>query len=160
MPLNFEKNAQKGNKFLNELAAEFGDPMDTNRAGRMLRCVFHVLRDHLTLEESFQLLSQLPLALKALYVDSWTPQRHRMKSRTITDFFNEMIREDGYSSLKDFSTGADVLDAVHLVFKTLRRHISEGEFRNMEAVLPKDIKILLQNEYDSKDVFTEITAES
>src|ERR1035437_3474255 len=34
MPLNFDKHAQKGNQFLKELAAEFGDGANTRRAGR------------------------------------------------------------------------------------------------------------------------------
>jgi uncharacterized protein (DUF2267 family) len=68
MPLNFENHAQKGNKFLKELAEKLGDKTDTAKAGRMLRAVFQALRNHLTLEENFQLLSQLPVALKGIYV--------------------------------------------------------------------------------------------
>ncbi len=158
MPLQFEKYAQKGAEFLNNLAISLGDSEDKDRAGRILRSVFHVLRDHLTLEESFQFLSQLPMALKALYVDSWIPQKHVEKGRTLTHFINEVISEDGGSSWRDFTSAEDVLDAVYAVFSTLRKHVSEGELHNMEAVLPKDMKVLLQKQ-DNRDIVIEFISD-
>ena len=71
MSLDFKKFAEKGNQFLNELAKELGHPEDTAMAGRKLRAVLHATRDQLTTEESLQLLAQLPLFLKAIYVENW-----------------------------------------------------------------------------------------
>jgi len=43
-----------------------------NAGGRIVRSVFHVLRDMLSTEESLQLIAQLPMALKSLYMDGTT----------------------------------------------------------------------------------------
>ena len=68
MALDFEKYAAKGNEFLNRLAENLGDE-DRAHAARILRSTFRGLRNHLTVEESFQLLAQLPMALKSVYVE-------------------------------------------------------------------------------------------
>lgn len=66
MSLDFEKNARKGNEFVRRLAEELGAPLD--KAGRIIGAVFHALRNRLSHEESFQLLAQLPVSLKSVYV--------------------------------------------------------------------------------------------
>ena len=68
--MNFHKYADKGNLILNEVASELGKNEDKKLAGRMLRSVLHVLRSRLTIEESFQLIAQLPMAIKAVYENS------------------------------------------------------------------------------------------
>lgn len=55
MPLNFNKQAEKGEKFLNELVLELGNKTNKSKAGRILRSVFKTLRNHLTIEENFTL---------------------------------------------------------------------------------------------------------
>lgn len=145
MSLNFEKHAQKGNQFLRELAAEFGDKSDINRAGRILRSVFHALRNHLTLAENFQLISQLPMALKGVYIDGWVPGRQKIKSRRKKiDFIMEIIGEDTAPPWKDFATVDDVYYAVGAVLKVMSMYVSEGEFGDIVAVLPKEIKKLVR----------------
>jgi len=57
MPLDFEKYAMKGNEFVNLLAKNLGDETGRARARRILRSVFRTLRNHLTLEESSDLLA-------------------------------------------------------------------------------------------------------
>lgn len=144
MPLNFDKHAQKGNRFLNQLAAELGDSSDTARAGRILRAVLRTLRDHLTLEENFQLMAQLPIALKGVYVDSWSPQRVQApKTRRTEDFVEEMIRHEGSASWRDFSGMDDGIDAARAVFRVMREYVSEGEFNDIESILPQELKQLV-----------------
>ncbi len=69
MTLDFEKYAAKGNEFINKLAEHLNDPDNRDRAGRILRSVLRALRNRLTVEESLQLISQLPMAIKAVYVE-------------------------------------------------------------------------------------------
>ena len=79
--MNFEKYAQESNKFLREVSDELQTREDTDHAYRVLRSVFHTLRDILTSEESMHLISQLPMYLKALYVDGWNMQgKKRIRS--------------------------------------------------------------------------------
>jgi uncharacterized protein (DUF2267 family) len=69
MALDFEKYAAKGNEFVRLVAEDL--QVSHDRAGRIIRAVFHALRNRLNHEESFQLLAQLPMVLKGVYVDGW-----------------------------------------------------------------------------------------
>ncbi|MBL7849842.1 MAG: DUF2267 domain-containing protein, partial [Cyclobacteriaceae bacterium] len=82
MTIDFEKYAMKGNEFMNILARRLGDENNRDRAGRVLRHVFAVLRNHISPEESLQLLSQLPVAIKGVYVDGWTLSHAKERART------------------------------------------------------------------------------
>lgn len=144
MPLNFNKHAQKGNEFLNLLAEELGDKTNKIQAGKMLRAVFKTLRDYLTLAENFQLLSQLPMALKALYVDGWMPTHKKETGRRKIDFIEDVLAYEDKNHWSRFEDVEKTLKAVRAVFKTLKKYISKGEFEDMEAVLPKQLKKLLR----------------
>jgi len=52
--------------------------------------VFHALRNWLSHEESFQLLAQLPMALKGVYVDGWKFDKAFNRLSHINDFLDEV----------------------------------------------------------------------
>jgi uncharacterized protein (DUF2267 family) len=145
MPINFNKHGEKGEQFIKELAHELGNDKDLPQAGRLLQAVFITLRDHLPLEESFQLLSQLPMALKAVYINGWNPSHKHDISRTKKGFIEEVNRNEGVNFNRDFSDIEDGEFVVLSVFKTLRKYVSEGEFNDIEAVLPNKIKGLIKD---------------
>jgi uncharacterized protein (DUF2267 family) len=140
MPLHFEKHAAKGNEFVNRLAVRLGSEGDRDRAGRVLRCVFHALRNRLTIEESFQLLAQLPMVIKALYIEGWQPARVHTKVKTLQELSEEVIREDGNSAWRDFSGVSEAMEAIEAVVKTMADYVSAGELHDIVAVLPEDMK--------------------
>lgn len=159
MPLDFNKHAQKGNEFLNQLAKELGGKSNKAKAGKRLRSVFKALRNHLTLEENFQLLSQLPMALKALYVDAWMPSRKPEIGRKKIDFVEEVLRYEDknlWLRAEDFEI---TVQEVRAVFKTLKKHISQGEFKDIEAVLPHPLKKLLRESIYQKNLSVKISTE-
>jgi uncharacterized protein (DUF2267 family) len=65
------KFSQEGNVFLKNLAERLGHPGEVSRTGIVLRAVLHAMRDRITIGESLNLLSQLPVFLKAFYVEGW-----------------------------------------------------------------------------------------
>jgi uncharacterized protein (DUF2267 family) len=140
MPLNFEKHAAKGNEFLNKLAARLGDEENHDSAGRVLRSVLRTMRNHLTIEESFQLMAQLPMALKAVYVDGWKPNQYHSRIKTLREFSEQVMLEDGVATWKDFSGVSDASDAIEAVIKTLADYVSAGELHDIVAVLPEELK--------------------
>ena len=142
MPLDFEKYAMKGNEFLNRLAENLGDE-DRAHAARILRSSFRVLRNHLTVEESFQLLSQLPMALKSVYVEGWRLNDHR-KIKTIDDLVVEMIQEEGNSAWRDFADKDQVIDTLRAVIDTLKLYVSSGEIKQALGTLPRKIQTALE----------------
>lgn len=144
--MNFEKYVEKGNLFLKELAEELGVPEDKERAGRILRTVLHTLRKRLTLEESFDLISQLPMCIKAIYVDGWKPSPFPDKTiKTVEDFINEVLEEDKRSAGKDFGNEEHAKQVIKAVFRVIKRHVSDGEIQDIKGDLPKSLKTLFED---------------
>jgi uncharacterized protein (DUF2267 family) len=145
MALNFNQFAKEGNAFLKEFAKKINMPNDTDKAGRILSSILHGLREVITIEESLQLISQLPMFLKAVYVNKWTT-RKKVKVKNMTDFI-DLIRElDGVTSLNDYESEEVAENYIHATFMMLRKYVSLGELEDLRTVLPKDLKsIVYQN---------------
>lgn len=137
MVLDFEKYASKGNEFINRLQSNLG-VNDRDHAARILRSTFRVIRNHLSVEESFQLIAQLPMVLKAVYVEGWKLTDHK-RITNLDEFFIEIIQEEGHSSWRDFSSKNEVLDSVRAVLQTLREYVSKQEMDQALATLPRKI---------------------
>lgn len=148
MALRFDDYAAKGKSLVAEVAKELRTD-DLDRAGRMLRCVLRALRNRLTIEESFQFLSQLPIAIKGIYVDGWKVRMNPSKIKHIEDFKTEVMKEDDYASLKDFYYEGAVDDAIKAVFKVLARHVSAGEIEHVLNALPAALRMELEGESDN-----------
>ena len=160
MPLNFNKHAQKGNEFLNLLAKNLGKRADKENAGRILRAVFRVLRNHLTVEENFQFIAQLPLALKGVYVEGWSPtKKPLLKSKKKEKFISEVLQEEGGVAWRNFSNEEEITHSVLTVFKTLKKYISQGEFEDIIAVLPKELKQLVKEGIYYKELTIKLISE-
>lgn len=144
MSLDFEKYAQKGNEFLNYLMRELRTE-DRDKASRILRAVLRALRNRLTTEESMQLIAQLPMALKATYVDGWKLTRAFERIKHLDELVYEVLLEDRNTASFDFQNEEGVKYAIGAVFRTLVRYISEGELEDILALMPREIKEFLKN---------------
>lgn len=138
--MNFEKHAMKGNEFVHRLAIRLGDEKDRDRAARVLRSVLHALRNRLSIEESFQLMAQLPMAIKAIYVDGWSPTHRQAKIKTIADLSEVVRQEGGVSSENDFHHLSDATNAIEAVMKTIADYVSAGELHDIVSILPEEMK--------------------
>lgn len=145
MSLNFIKIAEKGTEFIKDLSKELGYPEDTKRAGRVLKSILHALRNQLTVEESVQLLAQLPLFLKGVYVENWTMHKAGKNPKNFEEFYHEIRKIDKQANLHDFKTDDDIDNAISVVFMSLRKYVSLGELEDIKAILPKDLKLMLNS---------------
>lgn len=142
MILDFNKYVTKGNEFLHLLEDNLGSN-DRAHAARILRSTFRVLRNHLSFEESLQLLSQLPMAIKAVYVDGWTKAAHK-RINTVDEFLIEMIQEEGNTAWRDFSSKSEIIDCVRAVIDTMRLYVSAEEMDQALATLPARLRQLFE----------------
>lgn len=142
MALDFEKYAIKGYEFLSLLKESLGTE-DEGHATRILRSTFRVFRNHFTFEESLQLLSQLPMAIKSVYVDGWKKGEHK-RLHNVDDFLLEIIQEDGSNAMRDFNDKENVLDSVRAVINTMRVYVSTQEMDQALATLPTQIRELFE----------------
>ena len=142
MTLDFEKYAMKGNEFVNHLESNLGIN-DRSHAARVLRSTFRVLRNHITFEESLHLLSQLPIAIKGVYIDGWKKGDHK-KIKTVDDLIIEIIQEEGNAAWRDFSSEKEILNGVRAVIRTMRMYVSEEEMDQALGTLPGKVVEQLQ----------------
>ncbi|HVX26067.1 MAG TPA: DUF2267 domain-containing protein, partial [Parafilimonas sp.] len=113
MPTSFDKYAAKGNEFLHLLAEDL--QISNEKAFRILKAVLHVLRDHVSVNESMQIMSQLPVAIKGIYVEQWHVDATVKKLHTQHDFFDEVCRYDKGTVLEDFENYEAVEKSVKAV---------------------------------------------
>lgn len=142
MTPNFNKYAQKSNLFLKEVANELQMPEDPGRALRILRAVLHGLRDRIPPQESLQMISQLPMYIKAIYVEGWKWAPNNNSIRHIDDFVQAVKVHDGISGDYDFEDPEHTEEYIKAVFRVLQRHVSEGEIADVVATLPTELRPL------------------
>jgi uncharacterized protein (DUF2267 family) len=136
-PEVIDRSVQKTRQWIAEVAAEL-DIEDGRAAYRALKAVLHTLRDRVPVNEAAQLAAQLPELLRGAYYEDWvpahTPQRYRERE--------EFLRRVADGALLAGNTEASYV--VGAAMAVLRRHISAGEIEDVIAVMPRDIRQLLQ----------------
>ncbi len=141
--LHFNRYVQEGEAFIREIAGETNTPWDMIRAFRQMRAVLHALRNRLTPEHSLQLIAQLPMLIKAVYVEGWKINTDVTSIRHMGDFI-ELVREEGGTGLiNDLVTDQEVKKVIESVFNVLKKHVSEGEIKDIIATLPMELRPLL-----------------
>lgn len=129
----WEKTLSKGNEWLTEL----GDELDWQNAHLTLfalRSVLHALRDRLPPDEAVHLAAQMPLIIKGLYFDGWHPSATPVKARTKEEFL-ALIKKRLQRSILDPNPER----VTRAVFKLIAERVSEGEVRDVRAILPAEI---------------------
>lgn len=110
---------------------------DSRFAFQSLRAVLHILRDRLPLATAIHLGDQLPMLIRGLYYENWTPTHEpRHKERSAEDFLDRL---NGYFPKE---AALDSEGIVRGVFQVLRTHVTEGEIHAVRAVLPAPISSL------------------
>jgi len=107
------------------------------RSFRLLRAVFHALRDCLPPAEIADLASQLPALLRGVFYEGWRPARPHDHRCTRDEFLlklNESFRNDPVEE--------SMADAAQLTFDLLARKISAGEIRHVLQTLPREVREL------------------
>jgi uncharacterized protein (DUF2267 family) len=145
MALNFNQYATEGNTFLKEYAKELGIPEAPERAGRILSAILHGLRTIISVEESLQFIAQLPMFLKAVYVNGWTIKAKKNKVKDMEGFINLIRSFDSKTSLYDFESYEIAEDYIYSTFLILRKYVSSGEMEDIRDELPKKLKGLIFN---------------
>lgn len=139
--MNFDKWANNANAFVKEVAIELGDPENTGRAKQVLRLVLHVLRDRLGIEQGFNLAAQLPMFVKAMFVDGWKPVSTPDTSiRNVDDFVTAMFEEDQRVATRIFGDREEASAGMQAVMRVLKNQISEGENADVAGMLPRDLR--------------------
>ncbi len=142
-PVIIQRSAEKANIWLKDVAVELGDG-DRQYAYRALRAVLHVLRDRLTIEAAARLATQLPTLIRGIYYEDWVPGRPPMRSDTSDtadtagSFLEDVVSEGRFGGETEASA------AVTAVLGTLRKRISDEEIETVLAVVPDQLRSLIE----------------
>ncbi|MCX5064733.1 DUF2267 domain-containing protein [Micromonospora lupini] len=129
----FESSLDKTNLILKDIEAAYGWPKERrNQSYAALRTVLHLLRDRLAVNESVEFAQQLPVLVRGIYFDGWNPSDVPIKLNR-DDFLYEVRQGFPY----DAEGGAERVTQV--VLDTLRRHVTQGEWQDVKATMPKDL---------------------
>jgi len=109
---------------------------DRGRAYRLLRETLHAIRDFLTVDEAADLSAQLPLVVRGIFFEGWTPAKTPARDRSVDDFLDRVMRSFADNPLIE----PDV--AVAAVFSLLRRQISPGEYDQVAWAMRKPLRDL------------------
>ena len=139
----FNNYIQPAEFFIKEVAEELGNIQDTKAALRVTRSVFHTLRDMLTPEESLHLVAQLPMILKAIYVDGWKPGTVN-RIRSMQEFLN-CLKSNSDRPEVDFGNNDEAVNAVQRVLDVVQRHVTIGEIAHIVDQFPQELLILWKN---------------
>lgn len=132
-----EKNIQHTMRWVYAIEEECNWEEDNKKEAFLaLRVVLRELRDLLPLETAIHLSAQLPLLIRGLFFENWSPHVNQPKIRRKEEFLASIA--DGLFSYPD----VDPEEITRSVLKVLSGKISKGELEKIIAVLPNDIKNL------------------
>jgi uncharacterized protein (DUF2267 family) len=134
---SFRTTEDKTNRLLHEIEEAYGWPKERrNQSYAALRAVLHALRDRLSVEEAAQLGAQLPMLVRGIYYAGWDPSKVPMK----------LNREEFLRRIRDefpYEIEGDVEQLERKVLRALRRYITDGEWNDIKAVMPKELATVL-----------------
>jgi uncharacterized protein (DUF2267 family) len=130
-----ESTIHTTNTWLKELMEELAWT-DRHLAYRALAAVLHALRDRLSVAEATDLGAQLPMLIRGLYYEGWTPAGKPVSERKREDFLAHIAGALPRTP-EIFPEGV-----AWAVFKVLERRVSAGEIRDILHVLPPSIRTL------------------
>jgi len=131
-----DRSVEKAHVWLNEVARELSTE-DAQYAYRVLRAFLHALRDHLRVEEAAQLAAQLPIFVRGVFYEGWTPSRTPERARDLDSFLRRIAGEAGLAGETEASFAASAASRV------LSRHISAGEAASVLHALPQHLREFL-----------------
>lgn len=136
--MKFDQYIEKANGFLKEVAHELGTPEDTDHAYRIMSSVFHTIREVVSPEESLHLISQLPMFLKAVYVNGWH-MKPKNRIRTLKEFMDCLKTHNIRSAVQDFPDDAVAKHKTQVVLHVLKNHVDTGEIQDIIDQLPMEL---------------------
>jgi uncharacterized protein (DUF2267 family) len=142
MSVNFERFAQEGNEFINELADKLGHPQEKATTMIILRSVLAAIRNSITVAESLDFISQMPMPLKALYVDQWKFREKPERINSIEDFKTRVKLEQVKYGESQFDWPEHTDEIIKTVISCLGKYVSEGQMEHVRNMMSKEVQPL------------------
>jgi uncharacterized protein (DUF2267 family) len=134
---NINSSLQKTTEWLTCVEHELHDD-NRQSAYHALRSVMHALRDRLPAVEAAHLAAGLPMLLRGMYYEGWSPANkpEKLNKQEFLDRIQESYSGPG---------GLTPLRCATAVFAVLQQRIGMGEIGDVRGILPRDIGELWPN---------------
>lgn len=100
-----------------------------------LRAVMHTLRDHLTVNELANFSAQLPIVIRGLLYENWSPMPSIIKDRSKENFMKEI-----WKRIPNAYHKFPIEHIIAAVFKAIAANIDYAEFNKILHALPYHIR--------------------
>jgi len=128
-----DHTVQLTHEWINELTERLG--WGSKRSAlRLMRTVLHLVRDRLSTDELAHFSAQLPMLIRGMLFEGWTPGQPSHTGRSV-----EAIASDVSKSLGSDTEYRGIED-IRCVFELLNNRISRGEVEDVRANLPEAIR--------------------
>src|ERR1700704_6494643 len=127
-----ERSVHKTNEWLHQPGAERGTE-DREDAWRVLRAYLQLLRDQLTVDEAAQLAAQLPMVLRGTFYEAFDPGHQPARIRSGDEFLSAFAERTKLDPER-------ATQAVEAATRVLRSHVTAGEFDDVLAQLPRELR--------------------
>lgn len=139
--LELEKYLHETNEYINQLADDLGHPEEQRRVMIIWRAVMHTIRDRITIAESLDLISPLPMILKGMYTMGWkyheTPPYDFETMEQMKTQVKALQNQYGES---DFNWRKGTDEIISITLDSLERYLSKGQLEHIRGQLPDEIK--------------------
>ncbi|MCX9191734.1 DUF2267 domain-containing protein [Carbonactinospora thermoautotrophica] len=130
----FDRTVYKTNRWLARCVQEIGD-IDRGDALRSLRAYLHALRDRVTPDVAADFAAQLPLLVRGLFYENYTPSHTPAKYGR--EGFLRRIAEEANLAMDEAARHADAITRV------LHAELPDGIFADLARSLPEELRSLL-----------------
>ncbi len=130
-----QTTVQKTHEWLIDFMQHTGR-QDELKAWQMVRAVLHVLRDRLTTAQSAHLSAQLPMLIRGMYFEGWSPSDQPLRLRSRDEFVQAVAHElSGHPEI-------DPNQAIEGTFYLLSKRVSEGQLEKIKSSLQPELRDL------------------
>lgn len=109
------------------------------QAYKALKVTLHAIRDFITVNQSANFSSQIPMIARGLYYEGFVPARLPTEERDREEFLAQI--RDNF----DQAPGPQIIDPIRIaegVFELINKHVSPGAVENVRGELPGEIAAL------------------
>lgn len=139
----FDEYLNDANRFINELSKDLGHPEEQIQTIRILRAVLHTIRDRISIPESLDFMSQLPMMLKAFYVEQWTfHEQPPLHYEDIEGFAAAVKNQQARLGETNSDWKEPTVELVQKTLNALRKYVSEGQAIHVMGQMPEGVREL------------------
>ncbi len=140
---SLDKHFHKAYEFFKKVAIELGLPAEEkDKALYFFRVVVHPFRDRLSPEEVVDVISELPVLVKGLFVEGWKTARKPVKRyHKLNDFWVDIM----HRSMGQINSTEEAERVARAVLGVIRHHVSPGEWNDVVKVMPEEISKFLRS---------------